>query len=428
MTSRDTFRNPRFSIVMPTRNHAELLPRALESALQQTFDDYEIVVSDNCSTDPTPEVVGRYGSARVRYARAPRPLSLGENFEYAFDQATGDYVIFLPDDDAVTPYTLAKAAEILDAAPVDLVVWNYCNYFYDDWRDEWRRGSAQVSTFSGVVRMMDARQVLSQFFSKSLTIAFPYLTNCVYRRKFLMGCKPPAAGLFGNLAGDYYAAVLALSQLKEYLHFDQPLSVYGWRSGGTTALQMKGPQNLTVDSSLCDPLQLPLQPCYVANATLTAQAAAGERAAGFRWNPAPYFIDCHKTLSEMQAQGKQAAKALEHFAAVLRRQPAGVQEEVRAGMENCRVSPIKQLVRGFVDKSFTLYQLERALRPEASQWKARWIRGKDAGFSNILECATKLDALLGGQLQKPSQWENLAGASTAGVPTAGVPTAGARTA
>lgn len=59
-------RTPKFSIVIPTRNHTQYWPCALKSALPQTFDDYEIVVSDNCSTNATPDVVQRHGSARLR--------------------------------------------------------------------------------------------------------------------------------------------------------------------------------------------------------------------------------------------------------------------------------------------------------------------------------------------------------------------------
>ena len=68
-----TAERPFFSIVIPTRNRAGLLPHALRSALAQTWQDYEILVSDNHSTDATPEVVGEVGADRVRYVRTPSP-------------------------------------------------------------------------------------------------------------------------------------------------------------------------------------------------------------------------------------------------------------------------------------------------------------------------------------------------------------------
>jgi glycosyltransferase involved in cell wall biosynthesis len=58
-------RSQLFSVVIPTRNRANLLPHALQSVLHQKFDDYEIVVSDNCSSDNTEQVVRHLVTGRV---------------------------------------------------------------------------------------------------------------------------------------------------------------------------------------------------------------------------------------------------------------------------------------------------------------------------------------------------------------------------
>lgn len=409
-----TSQSPKFSIVMPTRNHAQYLPYALQSALQQTFNDYEIVVSDNCSTDATPEVVRRFGSARIRYVRTERPVSMAKNFEYGLDHATGDYVTFLPDDDAFSPFVLEESAELLSAAPVDLVVWEYCYYCYSDWRESWLRGSALIPPFAGEARTVDARQVIVNFFSKNNFSAWPYMSNCVYRRQFLAECKSQAPYLFSVQAGDIFCAVLTLSRIKTYIHVDKPLTVYGRRSGGTTALleedpgkalQLSDEESRDLQELLCDPLRLPLLACYGTSAALRGKAAAGDLAANLEWNPTVYFICCYGTLWKMQSQGKDLGNALQHFETVLREQPQSVQEEVRRGIRQVQSPGIRQLVRGLIDKSYLVYQTELALRPRLRRRKPRWIRGKDAGFSDILQCATKLDAMLEGKLSEHSRWK-----------------------
>lgn len=59
--------NPKFSIVMPTRERPETSKYTLETRLTQEVDDYEIVVADNCSSASTKDVVNAFGSPRIRY-------------------------------------------------------------------------------------------------------------------------------------------------------------------------------------------------------------------------------------------------------------------------------------------------------------------------------------------------------------------------
>ena len=67
---------PRFSVVIPTHSRADLLRHSLASALEQTFDDYEVIVSNNASTDHTEEVVAGFDDPRLRLVRTESLLSM----------------------------------------------------------------------------------------------------------------------------------------------------------------------------------------------------------------------------------------------------------------------------------------------------------------------------------------------------------------
>ena len=110
---------PRVSVCIPTYNRARYLREAIESALGQTFADFELVVVDNCSTDETPEVAGAYAArdARVRYVRNERNLGLVGNFNRCVEVARGEYVALLHDDDVYLPDMLAATAGALAAHP-----------------------------------------------------------------------------------------------------------------------------------------------------------------------------------------------------------------------------------------------------------------------------------------------------------------------
>ncbi|HEX7003938.1 MAG TPA: glycosyltransferase [Trueperaceae bacterium] len=93
---------PLVTIGMPTYNRAGgYLRQALDSALAQTYPNCEIVVSDNCSTDRTPELVRARASDRLRYFRHARNIGANENFNFCLEQARGRYFLLLHDDDRI---------------------------------------------------------------------------------------------------------------------------------------------------------------------------------------------------------------------------------------------------------------------------------------------------------------------------------------
>ena len=93
---------PSISVILNTYNRAAVLPRAVESVLAQTYDDFELVIVDDGSTDHTPLVIAQFDDRRVRYVRqANAGLSRARNFGVA--SSSGRYVTYLDDDDEVLP-------------------------------------------------------------------------------------------------------------------------------------------------------------------------------------------------------------------------------------------------------------------------------------------------------------------------------------
>lgn len=92
---------PRLTICMPVRNGAALIGRAIASVHAQGYRDFELIVSENGSSDDTVAVVARLIAAdpRCRLVRQPKLLSAIRNFAAALAEARGDYVVFLAHDD-----------------------------------------------------------------------------------------------------------------------------------------------------------------------------------------------------------------------------------------------------------------------------------------------------------------------------------------
>lgn len=91
--------SPFFSIVVFTYNRASLLRDCIASILSQSFQDFELIVSDNCSDDNTEEVSRSFEDGRIRYFRNESNLGLRGNLEAGTSHALGEIVFLMGDDD-----------------------------------------------------------------------------------------------------------------------------------------------------------------------------------------------------------------------------------------------------------------------------------------------------------------------------------------
>jgi hypothetical protein len=105
----------KFSILLPTRNRLELLRFAVESVRMQGDADWEIVISDNDSSEDVAGYAAALGDPRIRYFRTARLLPVTENWNAALERSTGDYLLMLGDDDALMQGCLAELRRLLEA-------------------------------------------------------------------------------------------------------------------------------------------------------------------------------------------------------------------------------------------------------------------------------------------------------------------------
>ena len=108
-------RKPTLSIGLPVYNGEPFLQQALQSLLAQTYSDFELIVSDNASTDRTEEICRDYAAkdARVRYSRNTKNIGVGPNFNRVFKLSTGEYFKWASADDVCEPEHLARCLDVL---------------------------------------------------------------------------------------------------------------------------------------------------------------------------------------------------------------------------------------------------------------------------------------------------------------------------
>lgn len=110
---------PHITIGLPIHNGGQFLDRALESLLNQTYPHIRLIISDNASTDATPEIARRWQEKdpRVEYIRQPRNLGALGNFEFVAAQAQTEYFMWAACDDLWEPEFAEALLDDLQAHP-----------------------------------------------------------------------------------------------------------------------------------------------------------------------------------------------------------------------------------------------------------------------------------------------------------------------
>jgi glycosyltransferase involved in cell wall biosynthesis len=189
---------------MPAFNLETKVGRAIESVLSQTFGDFEVVLSDNASTDGTEAVCRRYaaGDARIHYTRQTRPITAFENFRFVLDAARAPYFMWLPADDYALPGLLERTVAVLDARPDVVCCVPGVEFLEADGR-RWRSGGTFAlagGLRDNVERFLEDPRDNSRFYG-------------LYRRDVVRRVLPPAA----YFAFDW---VLALGSLAYGKHWE----------------------------------------------------------------------------------------------------------------------------------------------------------------------------------------------------------------
>jgi glycosyltransferase involved in cell wall biosynthesis len=125
--------NPRFSVLLPTKNRLTYLRYAVESVRRQDYANWEIVVSDNASEEDIAGYVASLNDPRIVYLRTKSALHVTANWNNALEHARGDYLIMLGDDDGLTKgYFSRMVALLAEHGSPEMIFCNAFIYAYPD--------------------------------------------------------------------------------------------------------------------------------------------------------------------------------------------------------------------------------------------------------------------------------------------------------
>lgn len=405
-------KKPFFSVIMPTRNRANLLPLAIQSILNQTFGDFEIIVSDNFSIDETPQVARQFGDARIKYFRTEKPLSINDSFEFALNQATGEYISFLPDDDAFSPITFERVKQIIDEQRAEIVAFHYCFYNYDANfvpGFDVPANSLAIRNFSSELTRFSAAEGIRNLFSgfrlnrETMNDKFivPILANAVYNRAVFERIAKVNKKMFATTPNDMYLAAAIFFVIESYFCLDEPMHVWSqWSDNATASPHRKGnklkehyEKLLNGQKPRYTPLKYALRLNLNVSAMLNAKHDFGvdSREAEVDW--ANYFHAQYYELAELRKIGIDVSEEMRELKTALSKQPKDLTNKVRSKI---RASAAKRFLSDYlpVRAVESLKALQGNLQGKNSAQlnvsapsNFTVVRGEEAGFDNVLDAA-----------------------------------------
>ncbi len=115
---------PFFSVLIPTKNRSHLVGFAVQSVLEQSFGDFEIIVSDNDDSDTlTRDALASFSDPRIKYYRTSGNLSMPDNWEFALSKSVGRYITVLEDKQAFYPNALEEIYKCALRKDTKVITW-----------------------------------------------------------------------------------------------------------------------------------------------------------------------------------------------------------------------------------------------------------------------------------------------------------------
>ncbi len=219
---------PRFSLVIPTRERADTLYFALRACLRQDFDDYEIVVCDNCSSPATRQVVEEIGSPKITYHRAPEPLCMRDNWNLAYSLTRGKYVTYIGDDDSLMPSAFSTLSGLFASQNVKAIRWDSAIYSWPNIARDDLANHMQVPLTRKAERINGRKAMEEVLAGQAPATLLPNIYHGCVARELLERIRATTGRVFESFSCDTYSSFSVAYLAEEHLSLSAPLSISGF--------------------------------------------------------------------------------------------------------------------------------------------------------------------------------------------------------
>jgi glycosyltransferase involved in cell wall biosynthesis len=224
---------PRFSVVIPTRERPTTLHFAILTCLAQEFDDYEVVVCDNCGSPATRETCDQLNSPKLKYVRSSAPLAMSDNWELAVSYAHGDFITVIGDDDGLLRHALLEADRLIRFYNAPVIRWAWAYY---KWPDYASQADAHRLSFriGGHAELVQSRGLIRELISDPRRYhELPMIYNSFIHRDLIDRLRMRTGRVFKAISPDVYSGFAFADLTPEFVSVTRPMGICGTSSQST---------------------------------------------------------------------------------------------------------------------------------------------------------------------------------------------------
>lgn len=318
---------PFFTIIVPTRNRAELLPDAIASVLLQDFADFEVIVSDNFNDERTRAAIQPFlKDSRMKIIRTPEVLPMTQHWQFAAEHANGKYVLFVTDRSVLKNGALAKIFKEIQSAGtlVELCSWTWT--LYSD-QGGYEYGDALLVDPGKPAEILPTEEVARGFTQQPGPFAYvlPRGLNSCFSNDMFKRFTREHGSPFLPVSPDYFSAFLFLGFTPELLHIPQPLFVSQGLSisNGGNGYLGTSESYLSTLGNINWMRHVPIKAPFVDNTIFADFMAAKEKIGGnlefVQLNRPNYYFACFQELVAKRGAQILTSKRLNEFSAEFER-------------------------------------------------------------------------------------------------------------
>jgi glycosyltransferase involved in cell wall biosynthesis len=390
---------PRFSVLIPTFNRSELFPYTVNSILNQTFEDFEIVLSDNFSSDDTREIAQQFKDPRFKYVRTPRHFTIADSCEFVRRQAAGRSLILLSDDDALVNSALERFAAETEDCDTNLVFSSVAEY-RDITYPGPDRNSASCPPFSGSTSVISPDEIVRPLFSLKLKFSM-HPSAFIFPKKIADYVEGRTGRFFWTNGVEYSAWPITALLAGRIVHIDLPLAILG-RTGKSWGanIVLCNPGKEKIQELINDvdvtrrfaPLHNFTMVNLITEGMLTAKHLFPTEFAPYEFDEIRYLQRTMRELRKREAQGVDVSAEIDETLRYSSKYPS-IESDLRKTEPTEKESLIHSIRSGFgkllgptIRGRIWAFQLRQTLE-KGEAGHGFHASGDAFGFANILECA-----------------------------------------
>lgn len=387
--------SPLFSVVIPTRNRSGLLRAAIASVLRQASADFELIVSDNDSSDDTRGVVQAFADSRVSYVSTGRYLPLSGSWEFATSHATGEWVWVLGDDDVMADDALATFQGVITDGSPEIITCGTVRYYAPSHPvPNLGRNVIHGRHFVDEVSVVPSRKILEAYFSLQVSVEtlVPHPSAICISQKVVSDVRRRTGLFFHPPYPEFTAIPLALACTSVVRCIWRPLIIVGITSASWGSNVIFG-DPVAAWRDVGEPFtRTPLKGRYftngVAECLLLAQEYEPERLKDYRIPEEQYYRSYLDQMRFQAGLGRDTRDDEWAFGTALADLPAELRSRLRWTLRRSAIA--KTLRRlGLLRAAKALYSVVRRDR----HGSLVVIHGDAIGVRDIETCARQLEGI-----------------------------------